>query len=157
MWRIGDGKSVSFWFDHWLGDGPLFLKDGIKIDDEQIQIKVGDIIDSNRNWNLNFLKYPLPEDISRLMLGYQLGSNPNAKDALVWSGSKDGQITAKGAYYFLTENTQMENQSTKWNWIWKLPCSQRIRMFIWTCFHNRVMVNNERARREFTNNPFCDK
>ena len=66
----GNSKETSLWFDHWLDIGPLFMQKGVQIDSYQIELKVADLIDSSRNWDLSVLKNPLRKAISMRIYGY---------------------------------------------------------------------------------------
>ena len=42
-----------------------------------------------------------------------------------------------------------------WKGIWKLPIPQRVRMFLWLCYHDRILSNSNRFIRHLTDDPRC--
>ena len=42
-----------------------------------------------------------------------------------------------------------------WKRIWQLDIPQRARMFLWLISHEKIMCNQQRARRGFLANPNC--
>ncbi|KAJ9159056.1 hypothetical protein P3X46_024587 [Hevea brasiliensis] len=43
-----------------------------------------------------------------------------------------------------------------WNLVWSWPGPQRVRSFLWLALHNRLLTNQERARRHLCNVDTCD-
>ena len=84
-----------------------------------------------------------------------ISANVGTDDKLIWGNTRDGNLTAKGVYNFLMRREDQVYARKNWTWLWKIPCTQRMRVFMWLCMHGRLMVNSERARRGFSNTAQC--
>ena len=47
------------------------------------------------------------------------------------------------------------HKDRRWKQIWKLQVPQKIRLFLWLLYHEKILTNNERMRRGLTSNPYC--
>ncbi|KAK8478531.1 hypothetical protein V6N12_046303 [Hibiscus sabdariffa] len=57
-------------------------------------------------------------------------------------------FSIRSAYESLASST-WDNKSSYWKWFWSLPVPQRLRLFIWLSYKERLMTNVERCRRSF--------
>lgn len=85
---------------------------------------------------------PLEEEIKAVVLQPR-----NVDDKLAWNYN-NGTATAKSFYNFLTSWNDAENEDTQqpsWRWIWKLPCPQKLRFFVWLIMHEKLPSNSYRT------------
>ena len=88
------------------------------------------------------------------LLALLIRRDHQASDAICWGPNSNGLFTVMSAYSISTQSNS-QHTTRFWNQIWKLQVPQRIRTFLWLAIHDKVMTNNERARRGFTSNPSC--
>ncbi|KAJ7981919.1 Ribonuclease H protein [Quillaja saponaria] len=78
-------------------------------------------------------------------------------DMKVWGLTTNGNFTIKSAYHSLESVSIQDSMSRLWNLVWKWPGPQRIKTFLWLLVHNRIMTNEERARRGCAQTPSCGR
>lgn len=57
----------------------------------------------------------------------------------------------KSAYREISKDGQ-RREDCSWDWIWKWPCIQRNKTFLWLCAQNKILTNLQRKKRRFTSN-----
>lgn len=133
--RIGKG-NLSFWFDHWLDPGPLhFFLPFIDIHD--IDLKLNDLFVGGE-WKLEQLYTSLPDHLTTFLKGSHLQLNPAVNDLYIWSNSPLGCYSTKSGYQWLLQQRRNTTPENSWSWIWKIPCQQNIRFFVWLAFNNSI-------------------
>ncbi|KAK8594383.1 hypothetical protein V6N13_126190 [Hibiscus sabdariffa] len=112
VWSIGDGSSMDFWEDAWVGDmGPLcnFRVDGAAQAD--LFTPVNDFVLPEGDWKWDELQLLLT---CHILLGIAAIKAPllnQAIDLPSWSGESSRNFTAKSAYFLRVgvENLETEN------------------------------------------------
>ncbi|CAI0414109.1 unnamed protein product [Linum tenue] len=143
IWDIRDGRSVNFWKDHWISNG-LALKDHVVSNGHTVEWdnSVAEMVNSSGT------DTPLQEA---------------GEDTTIWGPESDGRFRIGSAYRAAVEWLQDADQEeaardnhTKWMHGWKWPGPNRIRYFLWLCFHDRLMTNGERKRRKLCDSDTCE-
>ncbi|CAN1835590.1 Putative ribonuclease H protein At1g65750 [Linum perenne] len=75
-------------------------------------------------------------------------------DILIWGLEPNGSYSVKTGYLLAKELVERETNGT-WKKIWSWKGPQRVRQFLWTAVHNRLLTNTERQRRHLTNSTDC--
>ena len=88
-------------------------------------------------WILQSLTIPLPNEIKELIRNIPLAQYHIQLDKLIWPNSK-GQCIMKEASKFIYAHEGIQFDKSRWKWIWKTSCPQKIQIFIWKCTHNRL-------------------
>lgn len=154
-WHIGNGESVSLWFDVWLAEEPLCIMVN-EIDSTEVLWTVYNIISPEGVWSLYNLKTNLPCSVIHQIYKIQLPAPKSARDVQVWKSNIDGLPTASSFFKFLSyEDLDLSPQS--WAWIWKLDCPQKLRFFVWLIMHDCLPVNAFRYRIGATESNVCDQ
>lgn len=65
----------------------------------------------------------------------------------------NGQFSVSSAYKLYMGTQGIEVPWKGWRRIWKLQIQQRIKTFIWTLAHDRILTNQGKWKRKMTNNP----
>lgn len=93
-----------------------------------------DII-QNGMWNLNLLYTTLPQNIAHHISGTAL--NPHIKDCkcITWLGHPNGAYTANYSYKWLTNqlNVNFNSSDNSWTWIWKAHIPEKNQNFTLDC------------------------
>lgn len=84
-WQIGNGRTVDFWSDWWVGDKPFGLTH--KVPDDTSSIKVSELITTTKVWDEEKLKSMLPSDVVREIQTIPIAIEANASDRLIWPGT----------------------------------------------------------------------
>ncbi|GLT50394.1 hypothetical protein SLA2020_238810 [Shorea laevis] len=157
-WRIGSGERVNFWKDTWAGNAPLLLDCSDENLPGSLSLTVADIITPEREWDLDSLHGLVPNESIDTIRAIPLSRTAQLPDSIFWTGSMDGSFSVKSAYHLIQGQRHLLNQpSEAWNWIWKLPCAESIRVFVWLLVRGRVLTNSVRFARHIASSSICPR
>ncbi|XP_062021310.1 uncharacterized protein LOC133737845 [Rosa rugosa] len=126
-WRIGSGTQISFWNDNWTGLGVL----------SAIALK------------------PIPPNLEGLRVCDVHGGTRSGDDTIIWRLSQNGNFSVKSAYHSLFLN--LDPQPWPWNFIWKIQVPPKVKTFLWTLVHDRLLTNDVRFRRGLAIDTRCPR
>ncbi|WJX41072.1 hypothetical protein P8452_28481 [Trifolium repens] len=146
IWRVGDGTTISFWQDNWLG---YKLKDSIdgQLPDSISHLmaaKVADVV-NNQAWALpddfrqNFPS--IANDIQAMPISY--APEP---DELVWNDSPSGELNFKNAYFCGLPALQTPGWAKI---IWRLFIPPSRSLVMWRIMHNVIATDDNLVKRGF--------
>ncbi|KAF7824531.1 putative ribonuclease H protein At1g65750 family [Senna tora] len=78
------------------------------------------------------------------------------QDAYAWDLTHDGSFTVKSAYDNI-ERPELDVNDNLWKKVWKCPCTERNRFFLWRLGHDSIMTNSNRLIRGFTTADVCQR
>lgn len=153
-WKIGNGQDISFWFDNWLGSGPL--NEVIdNINSSEIGIKLHELLEENGEWNLQSLSTYIPEVWRKKITGFRVVLREE-KDLMLWSETANGVFSCQSAYRaFHRLYTPRPRLGHRIDWVWRLPYSQKLKFFIWLATQHKIASNKLRKIRKLTENANC--
>ena len=76
------------------------------------------------------------------------------EDSLVWKFSQNGEFNNASAYD-LARPEDTSPHSFSGYWLWKFDTIQKIKHFIWLCYHNSILVRQVIATRGISCNTSC--
>lgn len=80
----------------------------------------------------------------------------SVSDGWIWRGSAKGVYSVKSGYEWLSaHDTSMQTPLKSWNWIWRLPCPEKVIFLIWFILNNALPTNMLRHERKLALNPIC--
>lgn len=153
-WNIGNGDELFVGVDPYMDDGgdyrlpDVFIKD---LQERQVSVLSQIFLDrsvlSSEGW-LTAGELNLPQHwhdcwgnyIARFSAaGIKFNSEPNS---LTWDGpGGNGILNVKNLYNVLERNTPNPHLPRWWHrrlWKWNIP--PKLRLFIWLCFHNKILT-----------------
>ncbi|KAL6134397.1 hypothetical protein ACLB2K_066628 [Fragaria x ananassa] len=74
--------------------------------------------------------------------GFDVGGN----DKLIWNASPNGKVFVKSAYNSTFDYSGSPNPL--WKLDWKLNCPSKLKTFLWTVAHKKILTNMQRVRRD---------
>ncbi|KAL9691204.1 hypothetical protein QQ045_011623 [Rhodiola kirilowii] len=145
--KLGNGKTISFWYDIWLGDKPvkdqypkLFL---LALDSQATVRGMGSWVGGIWLWQLSFRRtlYPWEEVYKReLEMGLKhVWLKSEADDRMVWSFSSDGNFSTN-----TLKRAAMEIRRRKKKWdlvsfqLWSGLAPLKVEMFVWRVYLNSL-------------------
>ncbi|XP_039065107.1 uncharacterized protein LOC120210455 [Hibiscus syriacus] len=151
--QIGNGKSISFWNDSWLGEVPLkLLFPRIFVLSSN---KLGHVADfgsfelSGWVWNVttrrNLCDWEVMQLVELLDRLKDIKLIETMDDCMLWDGSDDGLFSVKACRQALSS---FHDDSFQWNkcvWLGFVP--PRVETFLWQLSHQKVAVRAELLRR----------
>ncbi|XP_024190514.1 uncharacterized protein LOC112194518 [Rosa chinensis] len=140
-WLLGDGSTIRFWKDNWLGEAVIHSTDYEEEVRKLLNDKVGDFI-WNGQWNLppSFCRvFPqVAQAISTVPISSDL-----AQDQLIWTETSSGTLSSKEAYQVLSPPIPEPPWCKR---IWHQAIQPRKSMVAWKTLLNRVSTD-ERLQR----------
>ncbi|KAK4267638.1 hypothetical protein QN277_024391 [Acacia crassicarpa] len=144
-WQIRNGRSISFFQDCWLFKDKR-LKDYCirQLDSEEIQSSVAEWVRYG-TWDLSRLVTVVKGEIIQMLLAILPPMSEAGNDILMWNATAHGNFSVKSAY-FLIEKPPAQLHSNVFKKIWAWKGVERVRVFLWLAFHNRLPTNERRRR-----------
>ncbi|MCI19533.1 ribonuclease H, partial [Trifolium medium] len=117
--------------------------------------KVRDVLNTDGEWNLNFLHDNLPAHIVNELLSIPAPSNVDGYDTIGWGGTSTHQFTIQSAYRL--QNGPIHGMEGDWKnlWAWRGP--HRIQTFIWLAARERILTNLRRSKWGVRISPICSR
>ncbi|GLT80127.1 hypothetical protein SLA2020_515820 [Shorea laevis] len=157
-WRVGSGSRINFWHDIWVDSQPLLQSAISPIPLDLANLSVSHFITEDKRWNLSLLVSLLPQHILNSIAAIPIPIMNQLGDERFWHASKNGDFTVSSAFSIIQSQRIAHSQTTtQWDWIWKLKCSERIKMFVWLLQQDRVLTNSVRFDRHFASSPMCPR
>nr|AIK35195.1 LINE-type retrotransposon LIb DNA [Ipomoea batatas] len=143
-WCVGDGTAINFWHDWWTGKKPLITATNTHDAGQHEPTTVSAFIDNQRNWDIQALSNLLPPSTINDIRAVPLPAANQQVDKLTWPHSNSGLVSVSSAFSFISGHDDSDNS---YAWIWKLPCVEKVKLFIWKIMENGLLTNSERRRR----------
>lgn len=137
-WVMDPGQNVSIVEDNWLASGTkATLMPSASVS------KVGDLINSSHEWDIDKLRSNLIPSSAIEALKTPLSWSATS-DHLVWPHTTDGGFSVKSGYYILQSAPQIRlNASSSnsypsdlWDLIWSSNVPSKMKHFLWKDSHN---------------------
>lgn len=96
----------------------------------------------------------VPNYVLDCMEAYTLVEDGEAKDSICWGRESSGNFSVSSAYNVVHFSAGAENDE-KWESIWRIITTTRIKVFVWLARHQKFMSNDERKLVKFTHNDSC--
>ncbi|XP_028778230.1 uncharacterized protein LOC114734750 [Neltuma alba] len=144
-WQVRNGPSVNFFNDVWL------LPD-MKIKDMCIrpltqEEEASSVADWTKygTWDFQRLNTIVKKEVIQRLISVLPPIEGAGNDVMIWSETSNGMFSVKSAYFLIEENDRaLFNPIYKLIWKWK--GAERIRVFLWRAFNNRLPTNLWRSR-----------
>ncbi|XP_074271520.1 uncharacterized protein LOC141595450 [Silene latifolia] len=167
-WTIGSSSRLNAWKSKWIEGYSLLDLCGNFIDAPiDSALLVGDLHDSHRRWDLSSLGFDPGEDVTKRILATYFPSQPS-NDSFYWKFSKHGAFTVKSGYYVVamaltngpTSTADLSRMSATIvafcrSKLWKLPISNKLKVFLWKFMANALPVSSEFLKRKMNWRSFC--
>ncbi|KAK9169574.1 hypothetical protein Syun_001714 [Stephania yunnanensis] len=157
-WAIGNGHTIRFWLDRWVGGvKPLIELTTIPI----LESRRGDTLCSYVNefggwcW-ADFEAYLPAEVLLRIAAIPPPIPQSSDEDSVFWSHSDSGKFSTYSAYTSLT-HMPWSVGNAGWKMIWKCAVPERVRTFLWLAFNDALLTNEVRHRRHMIDFDGCDQ
>ncbi|KAK4286586.1 hypothetical protein QN277_003122 [Acacia crassicarpa] len=144
-WQVRNGESVSFFTDIWLFKSETIEKKCKRLlTAEEKGSTVADWVLSGF-WDLSRLGEIVTEEVIRNLIAVLPPREEAGMDMMVWKGTSHGCFSVKSAYYMLEKPPdQLYNCDFKKIWAWR--GAEKIRVFLWLAYNNRLPTNEWRSR-----------
>ncbi|XP_056697878.1 uncharacterized protein [Spinacia oleracea] len=114
-WRLGNGKSINFWRDNWIGQYALIDLPVIAQNASNEETTVAHFIDDRKNWNIEKLSSILPPEIVQKIKGIPIPVN-DLPDNPIWGCTNSREFSVKSATW-LAHDLPVSSEKWKFKWI----------------------------------------
>ncbi|KAA3486878.1 LINE-1 reverse transcriptase isogeny [Gossypium australe] len=113
-----------------------------------------EMVNIDGSWNLDLFHVWVPEEVINRITSIPPPHPDSGEDIVIWARSATGTFSVRSAYWSLKEDTWNPHEEY-WKIPWKYKGPQRVRMFLWLAFRERLLTNSERARRGISHSSSC--
>ncbi|XP_026399261.1 uncharacterized protein LOC113295124 [Papaver somniferum] len=114
---------------------------------------VHDLICNDDTWDFNLISKYVDYN-SHNAINY-VAINLNMHDRIRWNSTKNGELTTKSVYNFLTDLNIDKNEAKFWKQIWKLNVKPEVNMFCWKLVYGALALRHRMSKYVTTLNSFC--
>ncbi|XP_057744794.1 uncharacterized protein LOC130962625 [Arachis stenosperma] len=140
---IGNGCATNFWKDQWvLEEGAL--KNHTLNPNMNSNSLVKDWTNEKGEWDREQLRLNLPEVIVQKITAMCPPNQDQEGDKRGWKHTEDGNFSIAATYKAL--NNWSKPQKTIWKQIWEWKGTQKIKVFMWTAIHRRILTNERKSK-----------
>jgi len=151
---IGNGRTTSFWLNKWAGPEALVDLATGQVPAANLPALVCEYWAVGRGWKWELFSHLLPAATLQAIASFEIVNEDKYKDQLFWRGSSSGYFTLSSAIAICRNEDTLEPEQ-HWNRLWKTKAPQKMKVFAWLAFQDKLMTNLNRTRRGLTNDPFC--
>ena len=122
-WDIRIGHHIRFWQDNWVAEmGPLQFLTYADVAQAELSKTLASYVDPHGRWN------PHAPNINQRIVTTNPPSHMSENDSCYWNLSSNGLISVASVYKAI-RGIDTEASCKHWDWFWKWPGIQRIRVF----------------------------
>jgi hypothetical protein len=155
QWKVGNGRSIKFWEDHWFGSCSLAIQywELYFLVNEQNR-SIADL------WDGSSLKVTFRRCFDHnLMLQWfeiqqiaQTISFDGTKDSLIWNWEANGIYSVKSMYAVINFGGI---KPVNIHCVWKIKIPPKIHFFLWLLFHNKLLTRDNLVKRQNVDDLTC--
>ena len=161
-WRVGDGKKIRIWQDHWLPKKhPPHVSSYPLVEFENSTVDI--LIDpSRRQWTVDMIDRLFNTEEAELIKSIQL-SREASEDVLFWPHSSNGQYICKTGYRFLKMEVELNgepqvttnDEKQLWKGVWSMRVPPKVKTLPWHACHEAMPTKSALFHRTISADPFC--
>ncbi|XP_033133982.1 uncharacterized protein LOC117127522 [Brassica rapa] len=157
---IGNGMTTRVWRDSWMS-----LDEQLKfcgpVQEEALDLKVSDLLTDDMRWNTERIEKFVPEFKEKILRLHP--SQAGAEDCFIWHPLPSGIYTTRSGYHSVASNNQERVttlNTSDFNWIkdiWALPCSPKMKTFLWSVLRDALPLGENLQRRGISSDVRCPR
>ncbi|GKU86399.1 hypothetical protein SLEP1_g931 [Rubroshorea leprosula] len=144
--KVGEGNTVSFWWDKWRGEEylanrfpRLYLLSTEKTKMcSEMGCRTNGVWEWKINWRRNLFDWEKEEAMELHNMIQSVQTTQGCMDSWEWTHSKDGQYSTKSAYAMLTKDEKEASETTTFTRIWSSILPSKVSAFNWQLLLDRI-------------------
>ena len=152
---LGNGKSILFWEDVWIGDTPLRLEFPRLYDYCYNKTSLVSDCWVDGEWRIDFRRSLDPSDLTQwdhLLRVLAQTSISDTEDKVRWALEKKGVFSTRSMYHFLSDRGVLNGRMQR---LWKSKLPMKIKVFLWLAFQDRLPTGIVLKRRNWKGDDRC--
>ncbi|MDV3181224.1 MAG: hypothetical protein Q8830_03360, partial [Candidatus Phytoplasma australasiaticum] len=147
---------VNFFHDIWISSSkPIRSYILSPLQQVEANYTIADLF-QNDKWNLDKFSLDLPQDLTAIFLDHPMNAYTVKEDKRTWDLTSNGYLTYSTTYNHIIGFTENNNQTPfRFQIIWKNNVPNKVKIFMWTMLHGRLLTNHHFHRRGIQVNPKC--
>ncbi|XP_049368158.1 uncharacterized protein LOC125833012 [Solanum verrucosum] len=137
-WKIHSGSS-SFWWDNWLGNGPL--ADHMDNISSLNNLQVSYFIEEGQ-WKETLVRQHAPPLIVPIILNIHIQHQGETPDEAIWTPADSGQFSISSAWEIIRKKQAKDLINTI---IWHKNVPFKVSFFIWRALRSKLPTNEKLA------------
>ncbi|KAL4311250.1 hypothetical protein GQ457_01G038400 [Hibiscus cannabinus] len=113
-----------------------------------------DLINASGDWDIAKLQSIFTDEAISHIMGFKSPDPTDIDDSIIWPANNKNLFNIRSAHKKLA-SPLWDPKSPTWKTIWSLQVPQRLRLFAWLAYKQKLMTNSERCRRSIGSQPFC--
>ncbi|KAK8611522.1 hypothetical protein V6N13_131570 [Hibiscus sabdariffa] len=123
VWIVGDGRTIDFWKDAWLGDlGPLVdYASAPDIISSMPRVTVADMVDNTGSWRWREVESLLPSSVLHRLAATMPPTNLQSHDFIGWKWRDNRENAVRSAYDYRTGYSRDAHEE-----VWKVVAALEV-------------------------------
>jgi hypothetical protein len=155
MWKVGNGRTIKFWEDHWFGSCSLaiqFWEVYFLLNEQNKTIaELWDGVSLKMTFRRCFDHKLMLQWFEIQQIAQTILLN-DSKDCLIWKWEANGVYSVKSLYAVVNFGGV---QTIDIHSVWKIKVPPKIHFFLWLLFHNKLLTRDNLVKRQNVDDLTC--
>ncbi|XP_004293049.1 PREDICTED: putative ribonuclease H protein At1g65750-like [Fragaria vesca subsp. vesca] len=164
FWQVRNRQSIEVWKDRWVPNSIGGSIIPIDTSNRFTPLLVAEVIDENREWQIDHLKPFLRDSDFNSIKAIPIGA-ASERDVLVWPHSKSENYSVRSGYYktlsawvpkaSIKASTSHKVDPHVWKIAWGSKLAPKVSNFTWKALANALPTCENLHKRNIGNSPLC--
>lgn len=123
------------------------------IQNDELTLKVSDLLTADGKWDLHRLCTSIPEAIKWRICSMPISRFGQGEDKFIWQLSDSGIYSVCSAYRLLKNSDQ--DAVADWTWLWSTKGPEKMKVLLWLACRGRMHTRQLRFKSGLTESDSC--
>lgn len=153
-WTVGNGRSILFWLDRWLGDQPLLSHSNSDLPQDLLHATVAEFWCPRQGWRFPAFSRFLPPFVLESLSCVLPNNDGTDHDLPQWTHKTTGLFSLYSSRQQLM-SAPSSNQHIPWRRVWRFKGPSRESFTIWANLHLALPTASLLWKRGILESPVC--